>query len=236
MMNSFLTEQQIKKLNNEALKKLRGQILSNFLEHTMYDINDALASILALCDMEDMKSIPKVKKYIQKVNSLLEDLSVYQNDEFFNVNHVLKNIIDLIKDDFKQKANIEYAPVQVNALVKSKQTYLEDVLLCLFFELVSKANESQVDPIVVDLRQKDRDAVLTITKKNFSFSTNFLKDFDELKGKADFSIRLSPKDGGVEVVIKMPLEFNQMKINAQAQVNVVGNIQIQQKTTNRVGV
>ncbi|MBU1495206.1 MAG: hypothetical protein KJ956_14715, partial [Actinobacteria bacterium] len=117
------------------VKDLQNSMCAHFLEHTMYSINDALTSILALCDIEEMKTVPKVKKYIQRVNELMNNVQVYQAADYFNANHVLKNVIDIIKDNFKRKVDIKFNHSPINALVKSNQIVLEQILLYIFVEL-----------------------------------------------------------------------------------------------------
>ena len=140
VINPFSTLQIIKK-NRELAKKLQSDMDANFLEHAMYDINDALTSILALCDMEQMKSIPKVKNYIQRVNELLNDVQIYQDDKIFNINHLLRNVIDIVKDSFKSKVKILSSFTQVKALVKSNQKCLERILLYILVEFMLLLNE-----------------------------------------------------------------------------------------------
>ena len=77
---------QATKKNMELAKAFQEDMGAHFFEHTMYDVKDALTSILALCDMEDMKQVPQVKMYILRVTDLLHDVKFYRSSSLFNVN------------------------------------------------------------------------------------------------------------------------------------------------------
>ncbi len=206
MINTFLSLQATKE-NKELAKKLHKDMNANFLEHAMYDINDALTSILALCDMEQMKSIPKVKNYIQRVNELLDYAQVYQDKTIFNVNHVLNNVVDVIKDYFKDKVKISYSFNPVKALAESNQPQLEQILLYIFVELISFGKDGSDLEMSIKLHQKEQDAQIIISKNVFSFSSNALKEIDVLRENFVGSIQMNPKSEGVEIDIRLPLSF-----------------------------
>ena len=88
---------QATKRNLEQAKALQDDMGAHFFEHTMYDVKDALTSILAICDMEDMKQMPQVKRCIQRVTDLLGDVRLYHDSTLFNINHVLINVINILK-------------------------------------------------------------------------------------------------------------------------------------------
>lgn len=201
----FKSDSQKKK---DLVRDLHNSMCAHFLEHTMYDINDALTSILALCDIEEMKTVPKVKKYIQKVNELMDNVQIYQNSSHFNVNHVLSNVINIIKDSFKRRVDIKMNAIKVNALVQSKQAALEQVLIFIFIELISNEKDGSAALIDVDLKQKGQDVIIVIQKENYSFSANTLKEIDLMKVDLNGSFSISPKGNGVVVRIQMPLIFS----------------------------
>jgi hypothetical protein len=206
MINTFLSLQATKE-NQELSKKLHEDMNANFLEHTMYDINDSLTSILALCDMEQMKNIPKIKNYIQRVNELLDYVQIYQDKTIFNVNHVLNNVIDIIKDHFKSKVKISYSFNPVKALAKSNQLQLEQILLYVFVELIKLNGEEGDSEISIKLHQREKDAQIIISKNVFSFSSNALKEIDVLRENFVGSMQINPKNEGVEIDIRLPLFF-----------------------------
>ncbi|MBU0578121.1 hypothetical protein KJ742_02690 [Patescibacteria group bacterium] len=206
--------------NKEALvKELQNNMCAHFLEHTMYDINDALTSILALCDVEEMRTIPRVKKYISRVNQLLNDVKTYQSNEGLNINHVIENVIDIVEDNFKGRTKITCSCPEINALVKCKQSRLERILLYVFVELITGDRKDPVSPISVDLRQKGKDVTLTINKPDFSFSTLALKEMEEMRSDFGGVLTINFRDGGVEIVFKMPLQFQtpQSRIDLKVQ-------------------
>ena len=117
------------KKNLELAKAFQDDMGAHFFEHTMYDVKDALTSILALCDMEDMKQVPQVKKYIQRVTDLLHDVRLYQSSSLFNVNHVVINVVNVMKHKYKSKISISDDLTFIKASVKSDKSHLEQVLL-----------------------------------------------------------------------------------------------------------
>ena len=206
VINPFSTLQIIKK-NRELAKKLQSDMDANFLEHAMYDINDALTSILALCDMEQMKSIPKVKNYIQRVNELLNDVQIYQDDKIFNINHLLRNVIDIVKDSFKSKVKILSSFTQVKALVKSNQKCLERILLYILVEFMLIQEKPEESSIYVELIQKDTEAQILIKRENFNFSHEQLKEIGELRENFSGKMEISKKENSVFIRISLPLSF-----------------------------
>ena len=206
MINQFLSIQASKE-NKKLASELYNEMNVNFLEHTMYDVNDALTSILAICDMEEMRSIPKIKEYIQRVNTLLGHVQTYQNNSAFNINHVLENVIDVIKDHFKNKAKISYTFSEVNTLAKGNKPQLEQILLYILIDLVTAEQESDLLDISVHLCQKEQDAQIVIRKTNHKFTKSASEEIDRLIEDFVGKIRLDPKGQGVEIDIRLPLNF-----------------------------
>ncbi len=205
MMNPFLTLQSAKK-NLDLAKELHNQMNANFLEHSMYDINDALTSILALCDMEQMKSIPKIKKYIERVNGLLLNVQIYQDINVFNVNHVLNNVVDIVDSNFKNKVKIEFNSVPVKALTESNQTQFQHILLYLLIELINSEPSGEA-LISMSLHQKEADAQIIIKKDNHNFSQGALKEVDNLRENFIGNMRMNLNNNNAEIVIRLPLNF-----------------------------
>jgi hypothetical protein len=211
MMSQFLTPQASSREHLKLAVKLQNEMGLNFLEHIMYDVNDALTSILALCDMEDMKSIPKVKTYIQKVNQLLKDVHVYQNVSIFNINHVVENVIDVIKYHFRNKTKIDYSFSNVNALTEGDQLRLEQVLLYILVEIMSVNSEANESKIFISLHQKEKDAQVLIKNTGFNFSSASMAEIDKFKEGFSGSIQVENNNNELSVSIKVPLSFKKPK-------------------------
>jgi len=222
MISQFITPQASSREHLKLAVKLQNEMNLNFLDHIMYDVNDALTSILALCDMEDMKSIPKVKTYIQRVNQLLKDIHVYQNVDIFNINHVVENVIDVIKYHFKNKTKIDYSFASVNALTEGDQLRLEQTLLYIFIEMMSVANEADESKIFVSLHQKEKDAQILIKKNNFNFSDASVAEINKLKEGFSGSLQMENSNNQITISIKVPLSFKKPKrtdVNIQEPVS-----------------
>jgi hypothetical protein len=211
--------------------KLHNKMDANFLEHTMYDINDALTSILALCDMEQIKSIPKIKKYIERVNNSLNDVRIYQNKGVFNVNHVLNNVIDIINDNFKNKVKIESSLVSINALAKSDQNKIETILLYLLVEIVMSPEENDDLKLFISLHQADKDAQIIIRKRNFDFSPATLKEIDRLRDGFGGKMDMNMVNSGIEIEIRIPLDFTLPKDVFSSVIEKSYNIEMTPKKT-----
>lgn len=210
-INPFSTFRLAKK-NVKLAEKLQSEMDANFFEHAMYDINDALTSILALCDIEQMKGVPKVKGYIQRVNELLNDVQVYQDEKIFNVNHLLRNVIDIINDSFNSEVKILTSFVVVKALVKSNQKQIESILLYLLVELIMIPNNSEKNNIHVELSQKDNEVQIMIRREDFSFSHEQLKEASELRENFTGKMEILKKGNGVSISISLPLSFKTSSI------------------------
>jgi len=221
MISQFLSMQASKE-NKKLAEELHDEMNSNFLEHAMYDINDALTSILALCDMEEMENIPKVKKYIQRVNSLLNDVQAYQSNSAFNINHVLSNMIDVIKDHFKGKAKINYTFSEVKSLVKSNKLQLEKILLYILVELIITGQDSDLLDISVHLHQKEQDAQIAIVKTNHRFTDFASEEIGRLIENFTGKVQINPKGQGVEIDVRIPLNFRRPKKSNFTSVTVSG--------------
>jgi hypothetical protein len=206
MISQFLSVQASRE-NKKLADKLHNEMNANFLEHTMYDINDALTSILAICDMEEMENIPKVKQYIQRINSLLNDVQVYQGSAIFNINHILGNVIDVIKGHFKSKVKIQYAFTEVKPFVKTNKSQLERILLCIFIELIAAKQGPDPLDISVHLNQKEQDAQIIIGNVSYNFSKTAIDEISRLQEGFIGNIQTSPKEHGVEINIRLPLSF-----------------------------
>jgi hypothetical protein len=206
MISQFLSVQASRE-NKKLADKLYNEMNTNFLEHTMYDVNDALTSILAICDMEEMENIPKVKQYIQRINNLLNDVQIYQGRAVFNINHVLKNVIDVVSNRFKNKVKIQYTFSEIKPFVKTNKSQLEKILLYIFIELITAKQGADPLDISVHLNQKEQDAQIIIGNVSCNFSKTAIDEISRLHEGFIGNIQTSPKEQGVEINIKLPLSF-----------------------------
>lgn len=193
------------KKNLELAKAFQDDMGALFFEHTMYDVKDALTSILALCDMEDMKQMPQVKKYITRVTDLLQDVRVYQSSSLFNVNHVVINVINVMKHKYKSKISFVDDLTFINASVKSDKSHLEQVLLYALIE-ASESAQSRLQ-LNIELAQRERDAVITMRLEGFKYSTVAIKEIRDFHNASAFRMQVIELNGGTEIVIRLPLSF-----------------------------
>ncbi|MBU0706546.1 hypothetical protein KJ657_04745 [Patescibacteria group bacterium] len=196
---------QATKKNLEMARTFQEDMGALFFEHTMYDVKDALTSILALCDMEDMKQVPQVKKCIQRVTDLLNDVRLYHESTLFNINHLVINVINVLKKNYKSKIRISEDLSSIKAHTESNRNHVELVLLYLLIEAAESCQKEL--NIKIELVQKERDAVITIRLGEFQFSSVILKEITDFHNQAVFRMQIDVIDQGTEIVIRLPLSF-----------------------------
>jgi len=196
------------KENQELARELQNKMNAHFLEHTMYDVNDALASILAVCDMEQVSSLPQVKKYINRVNDLLSDVKHYQDRRVFNINHVLKNVVNIMEDSFKHRMKLTLKAPSANLLVESEKAQIEQILLYSLIEFATRADD-KCPEVIVELSQKDTTAQVTISGVDFSFSPHAMEELSAMRNNFDGRLRMKTEDRKVEIEIGLPVRFRQ---------------------------
>jgi hypothetical protein len=192
--------------NMELAKAFQDDMEAHFFEHTMYDVKDALTSILALCDMEDMKQLPQVKKYIQRVTDLLHDVRSYGSSSLFNVNHVVINVINVLKGNYKSKIHFDHELSFLKACVKSDKSHLEQLLLYSLIEAVEASPKEA--GIRIELIQKEHDAVITMRLKDFLYSSVALKEIESFHDDTAFKMQITQQDGSTEIIIRLPMSFD----------------------------
>jgi len=219
VISKLLKTQAINK-HNELVNQLQQEARTFFYDRMMYEVNDALASILAACDVEGKEAVPKIKQYIHRINQSLNNTKNYQSkleeDKKYNVSVVMENLLHVIKDNFKER-RLTSLISDIKAPVVGDQSQFEKLLLHVFVNMLTQRNESESD-ILIELRQKDQDAMITILKDSHSFSEDVLKMIEEIKisGKFTGSIKITPHGKGIEVIIKIPLQFKVVTISQAA--------------------
>ncbi|MFH0837843.1 MAG: hypothetical protein V1880_01080 [Patescibacteria group bacterium] len=222
---------QATKKNLERAKTFQEDMGALFFEHTMYDVKDALTSILAICDMEDMKQVPQVKKCIQRVTDLLNDVRLYHDSSLFNINHVLINVINVLKKNYKSRIHISEDLSSIKAHTESNRNHVELVLLYLLIEAAESCKQEL--NVKIELVQKERDAVITIRLGTFQFSSVILKEIKDFHNPAVFRMQISEIEQGTEIVIRLPLSF---EIREKEQVPASESTKITLSSPKRVSV
>ena len=216
MVISRLLKSQIIAKYDELVKQLQAEARMLFYDHMMYDINDSLTSILAVCEVEPKEAIPKIKQYIHRINQSLNITKNYQNNSYaekrFNVSLVSKNIIRVIKENYKDIKLVSLIS-DIKAPVLGDQSKFEQLLLYIFVGMFFQGNTSDSE-ILIELRQKDQNAMFTVLKDTFSFSKEILGQIDKIREETDFkgNVQITPQGKGVEVIIKIPLQFGLVTI------------------------
>lgn len=193
----------------ELAKSFQDDMGAYFFEHTMYDVKDALTSILALCDMADMKQIPQVKKYIQRVSDLMQDVRIYHERELFNLNHVIINVINTLKKNYKDRIGFTYDLSLVQAYTRSSQDHLEQVILYAIVEAVETSSGTL--SVVLEVTQKERDALITIKLKDYTYTDTIYKAISDFHDREAFKMQIVPEENFTEISIRLPLSFDVKK-------------------------
>ncbi len=227
---------QATKKNFKLAKELQNDMGAHFFEHTMYDVKDALTSILALCDMEDMKQTPKVKMYIKRVSDLLNDVRLYHDTSVCNIKHVLINVINILKGNYKSRVNISQSISTIKALAKGDQSHLEQMLLYLLIEAIESDPEKVLE-INIDLSQRDRSAQIVVTIRDFAFTEVTQKEVESFHDQSIFKLQIINKEEGAEIIIRIPLTFEVKNLSNAANENSLslrlGELQINEDSTQR---
>jgi len=219
----------------ELVKELQLQTRALFYDRMMYEINDALTSILAVCDVEGKEAVPKIKQYIHRINQSLNNTKNFQSslrsDKKFNVNIVLQNLIHVIKEKYK---DVKMACIisDIKAPVQGDQAKFEELLIYIFISMFTNPNVLESE-MLIELRQKDQDAMVTILKDSHVFSFDIMEQINKIRDGGDFkgNVQITPHGKGIEVIIKIPLQFSLVSISNP----VVKNIHhVQKKVVHRV--
>lgn len=202
-------------LKKELTQKLQARMYAHFFEHATHNVNDSLTSILALCDIEQMQTIPKIKQYINHINQILNNLKIYYNEDRFNIDDVLKNVIGIIEDEFRGKVSIIKKLSESKGSVESSQEQIENILLYLLIELITSQKQgestSDIGKIHINLLQKDKDAQIVIKNDYCNFSEEILKEIEILKEDFQGKIYITQKNNAITIDIRLPLSFNKPK-------------------------
>ncbi|MFH0820207.1 MAG: hypothetical protein V1908_00370 [Candidatus Peregrinibacteria bacterium] len=210
MVAERLMAMQAEKRKTDLVRKLQGVTPQHFLERSMHEVNDCLTSILAVCDSEAVHTVPKVKKYIQRVNKSLASVKSYQaaayGKKHFNLSLALENILNVIEDNFKGKVKIVRLISDLNAMAQGDPTELEEFLLYLLVELIEDGAALETD-LLVELRQKNQDALITILKDKVLFSGKVLEEIEHRAKRLTGIVQIAPQVDGIEATIRIPLVF-----------------------------
>ena len=133
---TFLTTAMVNK-NDELVKKLQKEARMLFYDRMMYDINDSLTSILAVCDDEGGSvAVPKIKDCINRINLSLNNTKKYQSDfgsdTKFDIHLVIKNLIRLIKG-VNREVKVTYSLADIKAPTAGNRDKFEELLFSKVF-------------------------------------------------------------------------------------------------------
>ena len=215
-----MLKSQIVERMRERVARLQNEARMQFFDRMMYEINDSLTSILAITEMEPKDSIPKIKQYIHRINQSLQNTKHYQTVssgvKMFNVTQVLRNLVHVVEGNFK-KAKLVSLISDLRAPVLGDQAKFEQLFFTIIVDIVERAEgESEV---LIECRQKDQFAQITILKDRFTFSEEVLGEVNRIAEEtADFKGRLqvTPQGNGVEVILKIPLQFQTVSLTGLA--------------------
>jgi len=201
--------------HDELIERLQIDARMLFYDHMMYDINDSLTSILALCDIEAKKSVPRIKEYISRINDSLQSTKNYHTsftgEKRFNITLVIKNIIRVLEENYKQ---VQLKPLvsEIKAPCSGDQSLSEQILLCLLVDMCER--DSSESAILLELKQKEQNATVTLFKDGFTFSKECQARVSKFTSEPDFKgqLKISSVKKGAEVVIQLPLQFKTVHI------------------------
>ena len=191
----------------ELAQAFQDDMGAYFFEHTMYDVKDALSSILAICDIAEMEELPEIKGYIQRVTDLIGDVSLYHDNNVFNVKHVLLNVIKMLEKSYKGRIDLSQQISSIKAQAKGDQHHLEKVLLYAMLEAIESSPIDKEIDLNVSLSQRERDALMNIRIENFSYSSVARKEVLNFSNQKGLKTHILSEDDATVVSIHVPLSF-----------------------------
>lgn len=205
--------------NSELIKKLQQKARMFFYDSMIYEINDALTSILAIYDKGggNREAIPKIKQYISRINESLNSNKIYQNNLAngkFDINFVIKNLISVIKE-YNKEAKLIYSSADIKAAAHGNQSKFEELFLIALVDILQNTNTFG-SGITIELKQRNHDAIVTILNDNHEFSEEAIDQINKIKKEDNFKgdIQIIPgEERKIEVIIKIPLQFQAVKIS-----------------------
>lgn len=241
VLPKLLTTQMVSK-HEELVQQLQQEARMLFYDRMMYEINDSLTSILAVCDVEGKEAIPKIKKCIDCINQSLKNTKHYQNNfagkKRFDISLVLRNLVRVIKDNIKE-SKIACLLSDIKAPAQGDQAAFEELFLHLFVNMFSFSNNPDFrSEAIIELRQRGQDAVVTILKESHQFSEETLKKINKIKKEKDFvgDVRINTKTHGVEVIILVPLQFQVVEIDQPSVKSSKRHLSGKSKTSSKKSV
>jgi hypothetical protein len=173
-----------------------------------------LTSILAITEVEPKDAIPKIKKYIHRINQSLNNTKSNQitqsGEKRFSATHVIKNLLRVIGESYPT-VKIASEIADIKAPVMGDQGKFEQLFFYILLGILYRGEGE----VLVELRQKDQFAVLTVLKSDSEFMEEALEQIAKVEEEApDFKgrIQISREKGAVEAVFKLPLQFTVVKI------------------------
>jgi hypothetical protein len=118
----------------------------------------------------------------------------------------------VVEENYEQ-AKLLVDIADLNAPAQGDQTRFEQLFLTIVVDILSRTEGNS--EILIECRQKDEFAQVTILKGQFAFSPETMGQIDRIASEtADFKGRLqvSAQGNGVEVVLKIPLQFQTVKL------------------------
>ncbi len=208
-MAPFMVRKKIR--HDELIERLQVDARMLFYDRMMYDINDSLTSILALCDIEAKKSVPRIKEYISRINDSLQNTKNYHisftGEKRFNITLLTRNILRVLEDNYK---SVQFTPFisDIKAPCIGDQSLFEQVVLCMLIDMCEEKGAGE-SAIRLELKQESQNALLTLYKEGFTFTRECQARIDKFTAESDFQGKLQVQNDkkGTEAVIRVPLEF-----------------------------
>ena len=198
---------QLKKIDSLVDKfQQKSKIL--FYENMMYKVSDSLISILALSELKQEDSSFKIKNHISKINNYLKYVKEYEFDlekKSFNINNFINNLISLIN---QEDSNLKIVSLisEIKSEVYTNKIDLEKILFNIFIPILLSINDKS--ELLLELRQKDNFALLTIVKDNFFFIKETIIKINKIALKSSIDLNIQNQGNGVEIIFRLPLSLN----------------------------
>ncbi len=210
MVLSKLMKAQAAKRRKKLIQSLQFKAKNIMLDRTSHDINDNLATILAIAENESDTIVGHAKEHIKEINDSINDLRHYQvnvhRDAPFDMELIVKNTMAAMEAHYKGRLSIDSRLAGLKAFAAGNQSKFEEVLLNIMVMMSGTKSKDPVE-ILVELKQKDADAMLTLMREGGIFNALDMELVAAMQKEFSGKILIT-QENDLEVVIKLPLQFD----------------------------
>ncbi|QQR82936.1 hypothetical protein IPJ72_03850 [Candidatus Peregrinibacteria bacterium] len=206
-MNSQPIQEQLR-----LVEKLKQHTKVLFHQYMSYEINDALTSILAICDQHAKQIVPEVKASIQRINRSLYHTSDYHRQSShdintFDIDLVVKNLVRVVKDHFNDNP-VHLSPMATGVRVEGDQSAFERIFLLLVTEMIS-SSPYRTD-LYIEVKQKNYEITVALVMPQAIIRPDIIQVINGIEIEHGFEKKteIFSTERGLVATIAFPIMMN----------------------------